>query len=95
MEAGSCSESALPQFPGALSPAGRGGETVRGICRSSGAKVLCEHEADAGLAPVRVIQLSGTRKEVAAAKVSGRQRGWGTAWPPSPTLSFFPPRNSS
>ncbi|KAM9624102.1 tudor and KH domain-containing protein isoform 3-T3 [Morphnus guianensis] len=47
---------------------GRGGETVRGICRSSGAKVLCEHEADAGLAPVRVIQLSGTRKEVAAAK---------------------------
>ncbi|NXS48290.1 TDRKH protein, partial [Balaeniceps rex] len=47
---------------------GRGGETVRGICRSSGAKVLCEREADAGLAPVRVIQLSGTRKEVAAAK---------------------------
>ncbi|NWI33546.1 TDRKH protein, partial [Sula dactylatra] len=47
---------------------GRGGETVRGICRSSGAKVLCEREADAGLAPVRVIQLSGTWKEVAAAK---------------------------
>ncbi|XP_059688040.1 tudor and KH domain-containing protein [Gavia stellata] len=47
---------------------GRGGETVRGICRSSGAKVLCEREADAGLAPVRVIQLSGTRKEVATAK---------------------------
>ncbi|NXT44687.1 TDRKH protein, partial [Pelecanoides urinatrix] len=47
---------------------GRGGETVRGICRSSGAKVSCEREADAGLAPVRVIQLSGTRKEVAAAK---------------------------
>ncbi|KAM6190494.1 tudor and KH domain-containing protein [Sarcoramphus papa] len=47
---------------------GRGGETVRGICRSSGAKVLCEREADAGLAPVRVIQLSGTQKEVAAAK---------------------------
>ncbi|XP_075381134.1 tudor and KH domain-containing protein isoform X1 [Mycteria americana] len=47
---------------------GRGGETVRGICRSSGAKVLCEREADAGLAPIRVIQLSGTRQEVAAAK---------------------------
>ncbi|NXL54933.1 TDRKH protein, partial [Podilymbus podiceps] len=47
---------------------GRGGETVRGICRSSGAKVLCEREAGASLAPVRVIQLSGTRKEVAAAK---------------------------
>ncbi|XP_068271377.1 tudor and KH domain-containing protein [Nyctibius grandis] len=47
---------------------GRGGETVRGICRSSGAKVLCEREADAGPAPVRVIQISGTRREVAAAK---------------------------
>ncbi|NXX13782.1 TDRKH protein, partial [Podargus strigoides] len=47
---------------------GRGGETVRGICRSSGAKVLCEREADAVPAPVRVIQLSGTRKEVEAAK---------------------------
>ncbi|XP_064331060.1 tudor and KH domain-containing protein [Phalacrocorax carbo] len=47
---------------------GRGGETVRGICRSSGAKVLCEREADTGLTPVKVIQLSGTRKEVAAAK---------------------------
>ncbi|NWR63501.1 TDRKH protein, partial [Bucorvus abyssinicus] len=47
---------------------GRGGETVRGICRSSGAKVVCEREADAGLAPLRVIHLSGTRKEVAAAK---------------------------
>ncbi|XP_040474554.1 tudor and KH domain-containing protein [Falco naumanni] len=47
---------------------GRGGETVRGICHRSGAKVLCEREADTGLAPVRVIQLLGTRKEVAAAK---------------------------
>ncbi|NXI43185.1 TDRKH protein, partial [Galbula dea] len=47
---------------------GRGGETVQGICRSSGAKVHCEREAEAGVAPVRVIQLSGTQKEVAAAK---------------------------
>ncbi|NWH80476.1 TDRKH protein, partial [Piaya cayana] len=45
---------------------GRGGETVQGIQRSSGAKVFCERNA--GLAPVRVIQLSGTQKEVAAAK---------------------------
>ncbi|XP_061872222.1 tudor and KH domain-containing protein isoform X2 [Colius striatus] len=45
---------------------GRGGETVRGICRSSGAKVLCE--ADTSLAPVRLVRLSGTRQEVAAAK---------------------------
>ncbi|NXN06503.1 TDRKH protein, partial [Indicator maculatus] len=47
---------------------GRGGETVRGICRSSGARVLCEREAEAGIAPVRHIQLLGTRSEVAAAK---------------------------
>ncbi|NXT28293.1 TDRKH protein, partial [Syrrhaptes paradoxus] len=46
---------------------GRGGETVRGICRSSGARVLCERDTD-GLAAVRVIQLSGTRQAVAAAK---------------------------
>ncbi|OWK50924.1 Tudor and KH domain-containing protein, partial [Lonchura striata] len=47
---------------------GRGGETVRGICRSSGARVDCGHEPDAGLAPVRVIRLLGTRREVEAAK---------------------------
>ncbi|NWU73346.1 TDRKH protein, partial [Pterocles burchelli] len=47
---------------------GRGGETVRGICRSSGAKVLCERDTDASLAAVRVIQLSGTRQAVAVAK---------------------------
>uniref|UniRef100_A0A8B9SA27 RAR related orphan receptor C n=1 Tax=Apteryx owenii TaxID=8824 RepID=A0A8B9SA27_APTOW len=49
-------------------------KTVRAICRSSGAKVICEREADASLALTRLIQLSGTRKEVAAAKVSGEQR---------------------
>ncbi|NXI67755.1 TDRKH protein, partial [Anseranas semipalmata] len=47
---------------------GRGGETVRSICRSTGAKVLCEREAEAGLTLTRLIQLSGTRQEVAAAK---------------------------
>uniref|UniRef100_A0A8B9IV36 Tudor and KH domain containing n=1 Tax=Amazona collaria TaxID=241587 RepID=A0A8B9IV36_9PSIT len=47
---------------------GRGGETVRGICRSSGARVLCERGAGASLCPMRAIQLSGTRKEVEAAK---------------------------
>ncbi|NWU93960.1 TDRKH protein, partial [Upupa epops] len=45
---------------------GRGGETVRSICRSSGAKVLCERNGN--LAPVRIIHLSGTQKEVEAAK---------------------------
>ncbi|NXH52861.1 TDRKH protein, partial [Rhabdornis inornatus] len=47
---------------------GRGGETVRGICRSSGARVECGHEPDASLAPLRIIRLLGTRKEVEAAK---------------------------
>ncbi|NXF00032.1 TDRKH protein, partial [Menura novaehollandiae] len=47
---------------------GRGGETVRGICRSSGARVECGHDPDGGLASLRVIRLLGTRKEVAAAK---------------------------
>ncbi|NXN97978.1 TDRKH protein, partial [Rhinopomastus cyanomelas] len=45
---------------------GRGGETVRGICRSSGAKVSCERDGD--LAPVRIIHLTGTRREVEVAK---------------------------
>ncbi|KAM7028929.1 tudor and KH domain-containing protein [Acridotheres tristis] len=47
---------------------GRGGETVRGICRSSGARVECGHEPDASLAPLRIIRLLGTRREVEAAK---------------------------
>ncbi|XP_048149285.1 LOW QUALITY PROTEIN: tudor and KH domain-containing protein [Corvus hawaiiensis] len=48
---------------------GRGGETVRAICRSSGARVECGgHEPEAGLAPLRVIRLLGTRKEVETAK---------------------------
>ncbi|XP_041332413.1 tudor and KH domain-containing protein [Pyrgilauda ruficollis] len=46
----------------------RGGETVRAICRSSGARVECGHEPDASLAPLRIIRLLGTRKEVEAAK---------------------------
>ncbi|NWT06807.1 TDRKH protein, partial [Mionectes macconnelli] len=47
---------------------GRGGETVRGICRLSGARVDCGRNPEASLASIRVIQLSGTRKEVEAAK---------------------------
>ncbi|NXH09488.1 TDRKH protein, partial [Bucco capensis] len=47
---------------------GRGGETVKSICRSSGAKVRCERETDTGKSPLKVIQISGTQKEVAAAK---------------------------
>lgn len=59
-------------------PAGRGGETVRSICLSSGAKVQCERRSEACTAPTRLIRLSGTRSEVAAAKVSG-DRGAGAA----------------
>ncbi|POI23542.1 hypothetical protein CIB84_012710, partial [Bambusicola thoracicus] len=47
---------------------GRGGETVRSICRSSGAQVQCQHQAEAMLAPTRLIQISGTQREVDAAK---------------------------
>ncbi|XP_065276411.1 tudor and KH domain-containing protein [Emys orbicularis] len=47
---------------------GRGGETVRAICRSSGARVVCEKETDNALCLTRLISLSGTRKEVTAAK---------------------------
>ncbi|XP_071884167.1 tudor and KH domain-containing protein [Anas platyrhynchos] len=47
---------------------GRGGETVRSICLSSGAKVQCERRSEACTAPTRLIRLSGTRSEVAAAK---------------------------
>uniref|UniRef100_A0A8C3QG62 Tudor and KH domain containing n=1 Tax=Cyanoderma ruficeps TaxID=181631 RepID=A0A8C3QG62_9PASS len=56
-----------PVSPGPFPvPSGRGGETVRAICRSSGARVECEPEA--GLAPLRSIRLLGTRREVDAAK---------------------------
>ncbi|XP_044305197.1 tudor and KH domain-containing protein isoform X1 [Varanus komodoensis] len=47
---------------------GRGGETVRAICRSTGAKVDCDRAGDSSLALTRLITLSGTRKEVEAAK---------------------------
>ncbi|XP_074385251.1 tudor and KH domain-containing protein isoform X4 [Zonotrichia albicollis] len=48
---------------------GRGGETVRAICRSSGARVECSgHDPDGSLAPLRIIRLLGTRTEVEAAK---------------------------
>ncbi|XP_052521036.1 tudor and KH domain-containing protein [Tympanuchus pallidicinctus] len=47
---------------------GHGGETVRSICRSSGAQVQCQHQAEAMLAPTRLIQISGTQQEVDAAK---------------------------
>ncbi|XP_070622402.1 tudor and KH domain-containing protein [Erythrolamprus reginae] len=47
---------------------GKGGETVKAICRSTGAKVDCSHEGEGALSLTRVVKLSGTRKEVQAAK---------------------------
>ncbi|KAM6434611.1 tudor and KH domain-containing protein isoform 1-T2 [Liasis olivaceus] len=46
---------------------GRGGETVKAMCRSTGAKIHCEREGEGALSLTRLITLSGTRKEVQAA----------------------------
>ncbi|XP_048359778.1 tudor and KH domain-containing protein [Sphaerodactylus townsendi] len=47
---------------------GRGGETVRSICRSTGAQVNCDRQDGANFSLTRLITISGTRKEVKAAK---------------------------
>ncbi|XP_004854155.1 tudor and KH domain-containing protein [Heterocephalus glaber] len=47
---------------------GRGGETVRSICKASGAKITCDKESEGTLLLSRLIKISGTQKEVAAAK---------------------------
>ncbi|XP_077176719.1 tudor and KH domain-containing protein isoform X2 [Paroedura picta] len=47
---------------------GRGGETVRSICRTTGAKVNCDRQGDGAFSLTRLITISGTRKEVDAAK---------------------------
>lgn len=48
---------------------GRGGETIRSICKASGAKITCDKESEGTLLLSRLIKISGTQKEVAAAKV--------------------------
>lgn len=53
-----------------LFSAGRGGETIRSICKASGAKITCDKESEGTLLLSRLIKISGTQKEVAAAKVS-------------------------
>lgn len=50
--------------------AGRGGETIRSICKASGAKITCDKESEGTLLLSRLIKISGTQKEVAAAKAS-------------------------
>ncbi|XP_012998620.1 tudor and KH domain-containing protein isoform X2 [Cavia porcellus] len=47
---------------------GRGGETIRSICKASGAKITCDKESEGTLLLSRLVKISGTQKEVAAAK---------------------------
>ncbi|XP_012378092.1 tudor and KH domain-containing protein isoform X1 [Dasypus novemcinctus] len=47
---------------------GRGGETIRSICKASGAKITCDKESEGTLLLSRLIKISGTQREVAAAK---------------------------
>lgn len=49
---------------------GRGGETIRSICKASGAKITCDKESEGTLLLSRLIKISGTQKEVTAAKAS-------------------------
>ncbi|XP_051055226.1 tudor and KH domain-containing protein [Phodopus roborovskii] len=47
---------------------GRGGETIRSICKASGAKITCDKESEGTLLLSRLIKISGTQREVATAK---------------------------
>ncbi|XP_078390276.1 tudor and KH domain-containing protein [Cetorhinus maximus] len=47
---------------------GRGGESIREICRSTGAKIVCEETGKLLLDMSRSVRISGTRQEVASAK---------------------------
>ncbi|KAG8520387.1 Tudor and KH domain-containing protein [Galemys pyrenaicus] len=42
---------------------GRGGETIRSICKASGAKITCDKESEGTLLLSRLIKISGTQKE--------------------------------
>uniref|UniRef100_A0A8C5T0Y3 Tudor and KH domain containing n=1 Tax=Laticauda laticaudata TaxID=8630 RepID=A0A8C5T0Y3_LATLA len=53
---------------------GKGGETVRAICQSTGAKIDCDREMEGALSLTRIVSLSGTRKEVQAAKELIREK---------------------
>ncbi|XP_006900141.1 PREDICTED: tudor and KH domain-containing protein isoform X2 [Elephantulus edwardii] len=47
---------------------GRGGETIRSICKASGAKITCDKDSEGTLLLSRLIKISGTQKEVETAK---------------------------
>ncbi|XP_015668845.1 tudor and KH domain-containing protein [Protobothrops mucrosquamatus] len=53
---------------------GKGGESVRAICRTTGAKIECDREEEGVLSLTRLITLTGTRKEVQAAKELIREK---------------------
>ncbi|XP_028910664.1 tudor and KH domain-containing protein isoform X1 [Ornithorhynchus anatinus] len=53
---------------------GRGGETIRSICKSSGARISCDREAEGALLLTRFINLSGSQKEVDTAKSLIREK---------------------
>uniref|UniRef100_A0A8C6VI60 Tudor and KH domain containing n=1 Tax=Naja naja TaxID=35670 RepID=A0A8C6VI60_NAJNA len=53
---------------------GKGGETVRAMCQSSGARINCDRETEGAVLLTRTVSLSGTRKEVQAAKELIREK---------------------
>ncbi|XP_069506863.1 tudor and KH domain-containing protein isoform X2 [Ambystoma mexicanum] len=56
---------------------GRGGDTVKAICKSSGAKVVCDREpGDCKLALTRLITVTGSEKEVKMAKLLIEEKVW-------------------
>lgn len=56
---------------------------MRAICRTTGAKIECDREGEGALSLTRLITLSGTRKEVQAAKVRALplMPGWASLSP--------------
>lgn len=53
---------------------------MRAICRTTGAKIECDREEEGVLSLTRLITLTGTRKEVQAAKVRSLP-GWASLSP--------------
>ncbi|ERE86119.1 tudor and KH domain-containing protein [Cricetulus griseus] len=47
---------------------GRGGKMIRSICKASGSKITCDKGSEGTLLLSRLVNISGTQKEVAAAK---------------------------
>lgn len=52
--------------------AGRGGESLKLITRTTGARVICSKERGRSLEEKGPVTITGTRREVRQAKVKGR-----------------------